>query len=118
MLTVLPPFHTFTTDAQMIEDTPDQYKARMQQHAEKTLSAMAQVAKAAGVFVPGKRWPAALATSLDGSARRFSASLMLKAAPALREDNSFQSIGNETGRLGRARTAYAATELAVSSLRR
>ena len=28
-LTVLPPFHVFTTDPQMIEDTPAQYKARM-----------------------------------------------------------------------------------------
>ena len=37
VLTVLPPFHTFTTDTQMIEDTPAQYKARMQEHAEKTL---------------------------------------------------------------------------------
>jgi nucleotide-binding universal stress UspA family protein len=33
VLTVLPPFHTFTTDVQMIEDTPAQYKARMQRHA-------------------------------------------------------------------------------------
>jgi nucleotide-binding universal stress UspA family protein len=33
VLTVLPPFHTFTTDAQMIEDTPDQYKVCMQKHA-------------------------------------------------------------------------------------
>jgi nucleotide-binding universal stress UspA family protein len=49
VLTVLPPFHTFTTDAQMIEDTPDQYKVRMQKHAEKTLSAVAQAAQAAGV---------------------------------------------------------------------
>src|SRR5271168_4323811 len=40
VLTVLPPFHTFTTDAQMIEDTPDQYKVRMQKHAEKTLGAV------------------------------------------------------------------------------
>jgi nucleotide-binding universal stress UspA family protein len=48
-LTVLPPFHTFTTDAQMIEDTPDQYKVRMQKHAEKTLGAVAQAAQAAGV---------------------------------------------------------------------
>jgi hypothetical protein len=37
-LTVLPPFHTFTTDTQMIEDTPDQYKIRMH-HAEKKLLA-------------------------------------------------------------------------------
>ena len=49
VLTVLPPFHTFTTDAQMIEDTPDQYKVRMQKHAEKTLGAVAQAAQAAGV---------------------------------------------------------------------
>jgi nucleotide-binding universal stress UspA family protein len=46
-LTVLPPFHTFTTNAQMIEDTPDQYKVRMQKHAEKTLGAVAT--QAAGV---------------------------------------------------------------------
>jgi nucleotide-binding universal stress UspA family protein len=29
MLTVLPPFHTITTDTQMIEDTPAQYKVRV-----------------------------------------------------------------------------------------
>ena len=40
VLTVLPPFHTFTTDTQMIEDTPAQYKARMQKQAEKTLGAV------------------------------------------------------------------------------
>src|SRR5262249_9462702 len=40
---------TFTIDAQMIEDTPAQYNARMQQHAEKTLGAVAQAAQAAGV---------------------------------------------------------------------
>jgi nucleotide-binding universal stress UspA family protein len=48
-LTVLPPFHTFTTDAQMIEDTPAQYKARMQNHADKTLGAVAHAAQAASV---------------------------------------------------------------------
>jgi nucleotide-binding universal stress UspA family protein len=48
-LTVLPPFHVFTTDTQMLEDTPAQYKARMQKHAEKTLGAVAQAAQAAGV---------------------------------------------------------------------
>ena len=37
VLTVSPPFHVFTTDTQMIEDTPAQYKARMQKHAEKIL---------------------------------------------------------------------------------
>jgi nucleotide-binding universal stress UspA family protein len=47
VLTVLPPFHTITTDTQMIEDTPAQYKARVQKHAEKILGAVA--AQAAGV---------------------------------------------------------------------
>jgi nucleotide-binding universal stress UspA family protein len=49
VLTVLPPFHTFTTDTQMIEDTPAQHKARMRNHAEKTLGAVAHAAQAAGV---------------------------------------------------------------------
>ncbi len=49
VLTVLPPFHTLTTDTQMIEDTPAEYKARMQEHAEKTLAAAAHAAQAAGV---------------------------------------------------------------------
>jgi nucleotide-binding universal stress UspA family protein len=48
-LTVLPPFHTLTTDAQMIEDTPAEYKARMQEHAEKTLGVVAGAAQAANV---------------------------------------------------------------------
>jgi nucleotide-binding universal stress UspA family protein len=47
VLTVLPPFHTITTDTQMIEDTPAQYKVRMQKHAEKILGAVAT--QAAGV---------------------------------------------------------------------
>jgi nucleotide-binding universal stress UspA family protein len=49
VVTVLPPFHTFTTDTQMIEDTPAQYKARMQKHAEKTLGGVTHAAQAAGV---------------------------------------------------------------------
>ena len=49
VLTVSTPFHTFTTDTQMIEDTPAQYKARMQDHAEKTLGAAGRAAQAAGV---------------------------------------------------------------------
>jgi nucleotide-binding universal stress UspA family protein len=49
VLTVLAPFHTFTTDAQMIEDTPARYKARMQRYAEKTLGAVVSEAQAAGV---------------------------------------------------------------------
>ena len=34
-MTVSQPFHTLTTDTQMIEDTPAQYKARMKEHADK-----------------------------------------------------------------------------------
>jgi nucleotide-binding universal stress UspA family protein len=49
VLTVLPPFHVFTTDPQMIEDTPALYKARMQEHAEKILGTVARAAQAAGV---------------------------------------------------------------------
>ena len=49
VLTVLPPFHVLTTDTQMIEDTPAQYKARIQKHAEKTLGAVADAAQSAGV---------------------------------------------------------------------
>jgi len=49
VLTVLPPFHTVTIDAQMIEDTAAQYKARMQEHAEKTLGAVAGAAQAKSV---------------------------------------------------------------------
>ena len=48
-LTVLPPFHTFTIDTQMIEDTPAQYNARIHKHAEKTLGAVERAAQAAGV---------------------------------------------------------------------
>jgi nucleotide-binding universal stress UspA family protein len=48
-LTVLLPFHVFTTDTQMLEDTPAQYKIRMQENAKKTLGAVASAAKAAGV---------------------------------------------------------------------
>ena len=49
VLTVLTPFHVFTTDTQMLEDTPAQYKVRMQAYAEKTLDAVAQATQAAGV---------------------------------------------------------------------
>jgi len=48
-LTVSPPFHTFTTDTQMIEDTPAQYQTRMRDHAQKTLGAIASAAQTAGV---------------------------------------------------------------------
>src|SRR5271169_3396600 len=49
VLTVLPPFRVFTTDTQMIEDTPAQHKARMQEYAQKTLGIVAQAAQAASV---------------------------------------------------------------------
>ena len=49
VLTVLLPFHIFTTDTQMLEDTRAQYNARMQELAETTLGAIAIAAKAAGV---------------------------------------------------------------------
>jgi nucleotide-binding universal stress UspA family protein len=49
VLTVLPPFHMFTTDMQMIEDTPAQYETRMQEYAGKILGAVAQAAEAARV---------------------------------------------------------------------
>ena len=49
VLTVLLPFHVFTTDTQMLEDTRAQYNERMQEHAETTLGAVATAAQAAGV---------------------------------------------------------------------
>ena len=49
VLTVSPPFHALTSDTQMITDTPAQHKAHMQEHAKKTLGAVAQATKAAGV---------------------------------------------------------------------
>jgi nucleotide-binding universal stress UspA family protein len=49
VLTVSLPFHIFTTDTQMIEDTPAQYQVRMQKHTEIILAAAARAAHAAGV---------------------------------------------------------------------
>jgi nucleotide-binding universal stress UspA family protein len=49
VLTVLTPFHTFTIDTQMIEDTPAQYKVRMKVPAERTFGAAAHATQAAGV---------------------------------------------------------------------
>jgi nucleotide-binding universal stress UspA family protein len=49
VLTVVPPFHMFTTDTQMLEDTHAQYNVRMRDHAEKTVGAAAHAAQAAGV---------------------------------------------------------------------
>lgn len=52
-LTVMPPFHAITTDAEMIEDTPASYKVRMQDHAAKTLGAVAEAAETAGIASDG-----------------------------------------------------------------
>jgi nucleotide-binding universal stress UspA family protein len=49
VLTVSPPFRTFTTDTQMIEDLSARYRERMQQHAEKILATVADTAQVAGV---------------------------------------------------------------------
>jgi nucleotide-binding universal stress UspA family protein len=48
VLTVVPPFHRFTTDRQALEGAPAQY-ARMQKQAENILGAVAHAAQAAGV---------------------------------------------------------------------
>ena len=53
VLTVLPDFHTFTTDTQMTEDTPAQYKIRMQQRAKKILGAVIHAAQSMGVSCEG-----------------------------------------------------------------
>jgi nucleotide-binding universal stress UspA family protein len=49
MVTVSTPFHMFTTDSQMMQENPAQYKKRIQDHAAKILSAAAETAKAVGV---------------------------------------------------------------------
>jgi Universal stress protein family len=49
VLTVLPPFHPFTTNSRMIEDTPAQYKARMQEHAGEILGTVARAEQEARV---------------------------------------------------------------------
>lgn len=48
-ITVTLPFHIFTLDPQVVEETTDQYKKRMQERAMKTLGAVAAKAKAEGV---------------------------------------------------------------------
>ena len=49
VLTVSPPFHVVTADAQMLEDTPAQYQARMREQTRKILGAVALTAEAAGI---------------------------------------------------------------------
>jgi nucleotide-binding universal stress UspA family protein len=73
-LTVFPPFHTLTTNTQMIEDTPARYKARMQENAEKILAAVAAAAQAAGVVC------ATVQSSMSIPTKRSSISRHLKAA--------------------------------------
>jgi nucleotide-binding universal stress UspA family protein len=48
-LTVVLPFHVFTFDTQMIEDTPARYQTRSSNHAAKTLAGVADLAKTANV---------------------------------------------------------------------
>lgn len=49
VLTVTVPFHVFTLDPQVVEDTAGQYKKRVQVDTVKLFGAVAQAAKAAGV---------------------------------------------------------------------
>jgi nucleotide-binding universal stress UspA family protein len=48
-LTVSLPFHTFTFDTGMVEDTPGEYKTRSEERARKTLTTVMNAAKAAGI---------------------------------------------------------------------
>jgi nucleotide-binding universal stress UspA family protein len=43
------PFHVFTLDPMVVEDTPVQYKKRMDEYIARTLGAIADKAKVAGV---------------------------------------------------------------------
>ncbi len=49
VLTATTPFRVLTFEMQMLDDTADQHKKRMQDYALKTLGAVAETAKAAGV---------------------------------------------------------------------
>jgi len=49
VLTVTTPFHVFTVDTQMLEDTQSQYRTRMRKHVARTLDAVAKTAKRAGI---------------------------------------------------------------------
>jgi nucleotide-binding universal stress UspA family protein len=48
-VTVSLPFHIFTLDPQVVEDTATQYKKRVAESAAKTLATVASAAKAAGI---------------------------------------------------------------------
>jgi len=49
VLTVTMPFHIFTLDTKMLEDTPAEYTKHVQADAAKSLASVADTAKAAGV---------------------------------------------------------------------
>jgi nucleotide-binding universal stress UspA family protein len=49
VVTVTLPFHVFTLDPQIVEETAEQYKKRIQRRAQSTLTVIAAKAKAAGV---------------------------------------------------------------------
>jgi nucleotide-binding universal stress UspA family protein len=49
VVTVSLPFHVFTLDPLVVEDTADQYKVRIKEHAAKLLGGIANAAKSAGV---------------------------------------------------------------------
>lgn len=48
-VTVSSPFHIFTMDPMVVENTPEQYRQSVEQHTKKTLSAVEEAATAAGV---------------------------------------------------------------------
>lgn len=48
-LTVSRPFHTFTLDTSSVEETPETYNEHAREQNARTLSAVAEAAKAAGV---------------------------------------------------------------------
>ena len=48
-LTISPPFHVIAVEPAMLEDTPESYEKRINEHAAKLLGAVAAGAKAAGV---------------------------------------------------------------------
>ena len=48
-LTISPPFHVIAVEPAMLEDTPESYEKRINEHAAKLLGAVATRANAAGV---------------------------------------------------------------------
>lgn len=48
-LTVLPPFHAFSMHPDLVEDTPEKFRAHVKEQSAKTLAAVAEQAKTAGV---------------------------------------------------------------------